>query len=65
MDIKIKNIKYCTQCPYGYYLDDFFEDEDEPNCRVITEELTNVECDNIKDGKRIKLLKEGLNDDQK
>lgn len=59
MEIKIKNINYCWQCPYSYYLDDYIISDDEPYCKVVSnwKLLQNVECPNIKDGKRIKLLK--------
>ena len=58
MDIKIKDIKYCWQCPCSYYLDDYIIGKDEPYCKEEEGRIPNVECPNIKDGKRIKLLKE-------
>ena len=60
MELKIK-IKNCEECPYGYTLDDYIISEQEPYCRVEDFKLTNVECPNIKDGKRVKLLKEQNN----
>lgn len=59
MEIKIKNILYCWQCPYSYYLYDYIIGDDEPYCKLETnwKLAQNVECPNIKDGKRIKLLK--------
>ena len=61
MELKIE-IKDCKECPYGYTLDDYIISEKEPYCRVEDFHLTNVECPNIKDGKRVKLLKEQNNE---